>query len=76
MNKCKTSARRSVVTPSPRGKNYFLQNKLPAASDHNERVRKKLLFAKQRSVTISPAKCHMHGLAVGGDPEWKRRDAR
>ena len=76
LKNCKTSARRSVVTPSPCGKNYFLQNKLPAASGHNERVRKKVLFAKQRSITISPAKCYMHTLAVGGDPEWNRRDAR
>jgi transposase-like protein len=36
-----------VVTSSSCGKNYFLQNKPPAASGHVELVRKKLLFAKQ-----------------------------
>jgi hypothetical protein len=46
-----------------------LQNKTPAASPHAESMREKLLFAKHRSVTTNPAKCQMHGLAVGGGPE-------
>jgi hypothetical protein len=44
---CKTKPRRPALTPSPCGKNYFLQNKLPAVSGHVELVPKKLLFAKQ-----------------------------
>ena len=56
MKNCKTSARRSVVTPSPCEKNYFLQNKPPAVSCHTEPMRKKLLFAKQTSVTVSPVR--------------------
>ena len=60
---CKTNCWRSVVEPSPRGKTTFLQNKMPAVSRQAEHVRKKPLFARQRSVTINPAKCYMHGLA-------------
>ena len=62
MNNCKTNRRPPVVTPSPYRKNYFLQNKLPAASGHSESVRKKLLFAKQtaggqssRRLALTPA---------------------
>ena len=44
---CKTNCRLPAVKPSPCGKDYFLQNKLPAASRQAEPVRKRLLFAKQ-----------------------------
>ena len=66
---CKTNRRRPALTSSSCRKNYFLQNKTPAVSRHAEPTREKLLFAKHRSVTTNPAKCQMHGLAVGGGPE-------
>ena len=47
MKNCKTNRRPPTVKPSPCGKNYFLQNKLPAVSRQAEPLRKKLLFAKQ-----------------------------
>ena len=39
MKNCKTNRRRSVIEPSPCGKNYFLQNKPSAASRHAEPMR-------------------------------------
>ena len=47
MKNCKTNCRLPSVKPSPGGKKYFLQNKLPAVSRQAEPRRKKVLLAKQ-----------------------------
>ena len=67
---CKTNCRLPAVKPSPCGKDYFLQNKLPAASRQAEPVRKRLLFAKQT------AGCQPSSRARAGETTFCKTNCR